>query len=544
MTGWWQRARVVSALGTGALLLGGGPAVYAAGADDPSALPAEAAEADELNSWSRWVRAGGVIRFRVWLEGSGTDARLAVETTPAEALMGIECPQAIDPRLPRGGPQLCTLGEVNARRSVDVLLTMPDEAEDIELTAVARMRNREGVWVTHTARTTVENPASRSAEIVKAAQILDLADPVLPRPAPGVLPRPPGSPAEDAGTPGRAEDTAAEVGKAVPAVTGSSLAPSATTPGSATPHASAEPHGSATPHASATTTGPAEAPNALQIRPVPVAPLNPPALGAPRIVGEPGARAVPPDPHPRDRREGEGAPMILEDPETPQGSASVYEDPGAEEVAPEDSGAPESAGPSTGSSAGPSAGPSAGSAGLAGQGGGGASAGMGQGGGGPLEPITAGEPARPKGAPQARRSGREQVDVGARSAASLSEELAEAGQMPPLTGEVPQMAAPMPQPPGQIPPVWNDPNLRMPLAAPAPVVSPSSSVMADSQPLGAPLPQDFDGSSRQVRPIAESDPILTGMRGIPVVGVALGVLLGLLWLQMRVQRRRESRSVL
>ncbi|MER5323117.1 hypothetical protein [Streptosporangium roseum] len=526
MTGWWQRARVVSAVGTGALLLGGGPAVYAAGADDPSALPAEAAEADELNSWSRWVRAGDVIRFRVWLEGSGTDARVAVETTPAEALRGIECPQAIDPQLlARGGPQLCSLGEVNARRSVDVLLAMPDEAEDIELTAVARMRNREGVWITHTARTTVENPESRAAEIVKAAQVLNLADPVLPRPAPGVPPRPPGSPAEGAGAPGRAEDTAAGAGKAVPAVTGSPLAPSATPPGPMTPHASVEPHASVTPH------GPGEPPDALQVRPAPVAPLNPPALGAPRIVGEPGARAVPPDPLPKDRREGEGAPMILEEPETPQGSASVYEDPGAEQVAPEASGAPESADPSAGPS------------GPAEQDGGGAAAGTGQGGGGPLEPMTAEGPAWPKGATQARRAGREQVDAGARTTSSLSQELAEAGQMPPLTGEVPQMAAPMPQPPGQIPPVWNDPNLRMPLAAPAPVAPPSP-VMADSQPLGAPLPQDFDGPSQEVRPIAESGPILTGMRGIPVVGVALGVLLGLLWLQMRVQRRRETRSVL
>ncbi|MER5424490.1 hypothetical protein [Streptosporangium roseum] len=529
MTGWWQRARVVSAVGTGALLLGGGPAVYAAGADDPSALPAEAAEADELNSWSRWVRAGDVIRFRVWLEGSGTDARLAVETTPAEALRGIECPQAIDPQLlARGGPQLCSLGEVNARRSVDVLLAMPDEAEDIELTAVARMRNREGVWVTHTARTTVENPESRAAEIVKAAQILTLSDPVLPRPAPGVPPRPPGSLDEGAGAPGRAEDTSAGAGKAVPAVTGSPLAPSATPPGPTTPHASVEPHASVTPQ------GSGEPPDALQVRPAPVAPLNPPALGAPRIMGEPGARAVPPDPLPKDRREGEGAPMILEEPETPQGSASVYEDPGAEQVAPEASGAPESADPSAGPSAGPS--------GPAEQDGGGAAAGTGQG-GGPLEPMTAEGPTWPKGATQARRAGREQVDAGARTTSSLSQELAEAGQMPPLTGEVPQMAAPMPQPPGPIPQVWNDPNLRMPLAAPAPVAPPSS-VMADSQPLGAPLPQDFDGPSQEVRPIAESGPILTGMRGIPVVGVALGVLLGLLWLQMRVQRRRETRSVL
>ncbi|MGV9771293.1 hypothetical protein [Streptosporangium sp. NPDC003464] len=486
MTGWWQRARVVSALGTGALVLGGGPAVYAVGADDPATFPAEAAEADELNSWSQWVRADDVIRFRVWLEGSGTDARLAVETTPAEALRSIECPQEGAQVPPGGGAQMCSLGVVDTRRSVDVLLTMPDRDEDIELTAVARMRNRDGAWITHTARTTIENPASRIAEIMKAAQTVG-ADPVLPRPAPNVPPLPPGSPA---GASGSAE----AAGQAGPAGAATAADRPSTPPASpVTSHGPADP---------------GQAPQIPQSLPEPVAPLNPPALAAPQVLGEPGARAVPPDPRPKG---GEGMRMTLEEAPAPRGSAAVSGGSRTEQAGPEVSGTP-SAAPDRG----------------------GASA-------GPLRPERV----------AARRAGRREEAAAARAetVSRRSAELAEAGQMPPLTGEVPQLPGPMPQAPGPMPQapgqplqVWDDPNLRMPLAAPA--ASPPSAATTDPQPLGAPLPRDVDGPGREIGPVAESGPLLTGMRGLPAVGTAIGGLLGLLWLQMKVQRRRESRPVL
>jgi len=60
---------------------------------------------------------------------------------------------------------------------------------------------------------------------------------------------------------------------------------------------------------------------------------------------------------------------------------------------------------------------------------------------------------------------------------------------------------------------------------------------------GAPLPQDLDGPAAQVRPVADESP-LTGVRGLPAVGAAVGTLLGLLWLQRRIQRRRRSRHIL
>ncbi|WP_433245195.1 hypothetical protein ACQPYK_42990 [Streptosporangium sp. CA-135522] len=539
MTGWWQRARIVSVVGTGALMLGGGSAVYAIGTDDSVTLPAEAADAadaadatdaaeaaesaeaadaDGLNFWSRWVRADDVIRFRVWLEGSGTEARLAVATTPAEALKGIECPQTTVAQVPvRGASQMCSLGEVDTRQFVDVLLTMPPKVDGVELTAVARMRNREGVWVTHTARTMVGNPASEVAEIMKAAKAIEVADPVLPRPAPGVPPRAPGAATEaptpkgaaaegagafeNAGTLGEAETAqgtevpagtevreGAEVREGTEVREGAEVREGVAGAGEAAP--AAVPGGSGRPSvppaSAAPSNEPADPQSVPQGRPRPVAPLNPPALEAPQVPREQGTRAVPPDPHLKGRRD-KGVPMILEEPSTPQESASVYEDPQTEQEQPRSS---------------------AGS-----------------------------------------RTGRAKAD--ARSASSRALELAEGGQLPHLTGQAPQLPAGMQQvpqqalqAPGQVPQAWNNPNIQMPEVAPVPIASPLSSVMADSQPLGAPLPRDLDGSDQEITPIAESSPLLTGMRGLPVVGVAVGGLLGLLWLQMRVQRRRETRSVL
>ncbi|MEU1880571.1 hypothetical protein ABZ470_24960 [Streptosporangium sp. NPDC020072] len=97
---------------------------------------------------------------------------------------------------------------------------------------------------------------------------------------------------------------------------------------------------------------------------------------------------------------------------------------------------------------------------------------------------------------------------------------------------------------GQVPPLWNDPNLRMPLAAPTAVGAgpPASPAIAtDAPPPGAPLPQDVDGPGQEIEPVALWTPSLTGANGFPVVGGSVGGLLGLLWLQARIQRRRGTR---
>ncbi|MEU8039226.1 hypothetical protein [Streptosporangium sp. NPDC049078] len=93
---------------------------------------------------------------------------------------------------------------------------------------------------------------------------------------------------------------------------------------------------------------------------------------------------------------------------------------------------------------------------------------------------------------------------------------------------------------GQMPGLAN--GLQLPQAGPFPAAQ--VPVSQDSRPQGAPLPQDLDGPSGQVQPVAESSPVLTGATGLPAVGAGVGTLLGLLWLQRRIQRRRRSRHVL
>ncbi|MEV7906982.1 hypothetical protein, partial [Streptomyces anulatus] len=63
MTGWWRRARVMSAMGAGTLVLGGGSAVYAIKAGESAASPPDAMGTDRLTPLSRWGRAGDVVRF-------------------------------------------------------------------------------------------------------------------------------------------------------------------------------------------------------------------------------------------------------------------------------------------------------------------------------------------------------------------------------------------------------------------------------------------------------------------------------------------------
>ncbi|MGW4426110.1 hypothetical protein [Streptosporangium sp. NPDC004631] len=485
MTGWWRRARVVSAVGAGTLVLGGGSAVYAIETGESVAAPSDVSGvsgvsgAEDLNSRSRWVRTGDVIRFRVWLRGPGSDARLVVVTTPAGAFRGIDCPAPGGDREPvRIERRMCPVGEVGARRPVDVLLAVPEDDQDIELTAVARMFTPEGEWTTQTARTRIEAPVAlavqaagaaarekapgtpdspgtvgtvgtaEAAEVGRAGRALTargtevpgLEADLVPTPAPGVFPEAPGTvPADSrtsAGVP--AGPGAAGTGSGGPA-TGTP------TPGAAEPFSSLSP----------SVREVLEVPGVLR------------DLG---VVGEPEAHAVPPVPRPE---------------AVPAASGSTVPEGGA--VPEPQIGEPESAvwpdspplrplKPLKGrkSSRPPAAGPVAGTA--------------------PAAPVA---PPAPAG-------------------------LAEAGQMPQL---------------------WNDPNLRMPLAAPTPIVSPPPPPVADSQPPGAPLPRDVDGPGPETTPVALSGPFLAGARGLPAVGAAVGGLLGLLWLQARIQRRRGPRPV-
>ncbi|MET8047550.1 hypothetical protein ABZU75_08090 [Streptosporangium sp. NPDC005286] len=147
MTVWWRGTRIVSAVGAGVLIFGGASGVYAAQPAESAESPLDLAAAP--GTWSRWSRTGEVIRFRIRLRGPGTGARLAVVTTPADALRSIECPVATRPATPLPkGTAVCSVGDLPADGGlVDVLLAAPQRPRDITLTAMARMRGPGGETV-------------------------------------------------------------------------------------------------------------------------------------------------------------------------------------------------------------------------------------------------------------------------------------------------------------------------------------------------------------------------------------------------------------
>ncbi|MFG1752980.1 PAT1 family protein [Streptosporangium sandarakinum] len=115
MTEWLQRARVASAVGAGALILGGVPAAYAdvtpgsAGSmpeEVAADAPAVAADASAVAAGDPAAASGAAadeLRFRLWLRGAGDEAWLAVSSKPAEALKDVDCPRGAAPAV-EGAP--------------------------------------------------------------------------------------------------------------------------------------------------------------------------------------------------------------------------------------------------------------------------------------------------------------------------------------------------------------------------------------------------------------------------------------------------------
>ena len=57
--------------------------------------------------------------------------------------------------------------------------------------------------------------------------------------------------------------------------------------------------------------------------------------------------------------------------------------------------------------------------------------------------------------------------------------------------------------------------------SPASIMSPAPGASADSQLQGAPLPRDVDGPNTDITPVAQSSSLLSGVRGLPAVGIAM-----------------------
>ncbi|MFB9678177.1 hypothetical protein [Streptosporangium vulgare] len=148
----------MSAVGAGVLVLGAS-GVYAVQMADPAAPPLDLAAAADSGTWAPGSRADRVIRFRIRLQGPGADTRLAVLTTPAEALAGIECPEETRSSAPvPKGAGVCVIGALPARGgSVDVLLAVPERPRDVTVTALARMSGPDGKTVRQQAQSTIKS---------------------------------------------------------------------------------------------------------------------------------------------------------------------------------------------------------------------------------------------------------------------------------------------------------------------------------------------------------------------------------------------------
>ncbi|MFF4412656.1 hypothetical protein ACFYY8_08995 [Streptosporangium sp. NPDC001559] len=495
----------MSAVGAGAFVLGGGPGIHAAGAGD--AVPPDVGRAD------------GTAGFRVWLSGPGSEARLTVVATPGTEIRFVGCPASGLTPGPGSGPEPgaaveslegsgpsgasegwreCLLGEVGARTSVDVLVGAPTAGDwPVGLAALLRMRTPEGEWVTRTAT------GLRGA---RPAGGLGEADPLTRQRSEGIgiepiaWERPEGSGSSAPGTSGTPEvrGVPGSPGEAGAGGRESAWAPSIRGPGTIPPAQGAPPvreqgetlpaQGTGVPHPvlGAEVVPPVRKPGAA--RPVQGSGAVPPALGV---------EVVPPV----------------------QGSGSVRPVPEAEVVPPEGGSGEVDQGVDPGRDRGEVA-----EAGV-------------QPGPGPYETV---KPPRSHGAAKAPKG------PGAGRRAEVPRPPVPAGV--PGTGQTANMpgagAAVSVPGAGQVPPLWNDPDLRMPLAAPTavgagPPVSPA--IATDVPPPGAPLPQDVDGPGQEIEPVALWTPSLTGANGFPVVGGSVGGLLGLLWLQARIQRRRGTR---
>ncbi|AWS46739.1 hypothetical protein [Streptosporangium sp. 'caverna'] len=627
MIRWWRGVRIVSAVGTGALLLSGGSAVYAVGASGPASVPLDLA-ADGSSVGSRWQGSDHVIRFPVRLEGPGADARLAIVTTPADALRSIECPDASGSRVPLpDGLQVCRVGDLGQEKSVDVLLNVPEGTQDIGVTAVTRMRGPGGEWMTRKAQGTI-----RAATVGAESEVStgEEARPALPGSAPGLVEPTPGAAprhvgpldaSNDSGTfgtagqvpgaidaPGASDgDGAFGTGEMAPEISGAEAvdvlrASEASAGGSGAPEDAAAvdrekaamaalvkildtsfaPAKRLAPAGSTVAEGQMPMAPAEAVAPkdgVAQAPVTPSGEAAEAPVTS-QAQAAPPDAR---VEAGQGFPQMEKGmvpglpvpvPEAGQGAPQAEKGvpvPGLS-MAPAPEGAaagqpvPQVPGGLGGVAPGTAPDQKSRMPRSAGQDGSGAAK------------VRSASSLRKPGMAGGAAKG---AAAGPRMAGPQMPGLQMAGpQMPGLQMPGPQMAGPpvvgpqqaavppmlpmapggqgmpggpgMPLGPGMsagpgMPPMLNGSTPQMPPAMPSPasIMSQPLGASADSQLQGAPLPRDVDGPNTEIAPAAaESSSLLSGVRGLPAVGIAMAALLGLLWLQMRVRRRRGARPVL
>ncbi|MEO3812032.1 hypothetical protein ABGB17_23800 [Sphaerisporangium sp. B11E5] len=159
MAGWWRHARIAPIIGAGALILSGSGAALAA--DDPVRHESTAGHRLSVRLVDTGgplrpgdsIRPGMVARFHVRIEGPVDEALLTVTSNPQDAPVAVRCareqrllPASTSGRSPGGN--VCRFDTITGARTVDVRVTVPEDAEEIGVTAVAQMRDPGGVqWV-------------------------------------------------------------------------------------------------------------------------------------------------------------------------------------------------------------------------------------------------------------------------------------------------------------------------------------------------------------------------------------------------------------
>ncbi|MFI6598885.1 hypothetical protein ACIBHX_21725 [Nonomuraea sp. NPDC050536] len=138
----------------------GAPAAPAIADDDVSLFFDRLGNPDDLG---QWARTGDVLRFQVRLAGLGHDASLSMAAQPEQALTTVSCPadttpatsqvaappvapsadQAADQAADRA--RVCRIGDLSGERTVDVDLTVPQGATEVELAVTAEVRGDSGV---------------------------------------------------------------------------------------------------------------------------------------------------------------------------------------------------------------------------------------------------------------------------------------------------------------------------------------------------------------------------------------------------------------
>ncbi|MEU0565863.1 hypothetical protein ABZ297_10795 [Nonomuraea sp. NPDC005983] len=122
---------------------------------------------ERLDGLGARLRPGDVMRFRVRFEGVAREASLTVSASPAAALSTVTCApaQAATPAPQAGippaevtpaqaGARVCPLGEVSGERTADVLVSVPEGAKEVGLSAVAQLREPTGPGMAIVSRAT------------------------------------------------------------------------------------------------------------------------------------------------------------------------------------------------------------------------------------------------------------------------------------------------------------------------------------------------------------------------------------------------------